>query len=1640
MTTDLQDKSKKLFSYLKELVQLRSGTIREIDTYESVMWLSNIPKESECFAQVWGVPRESKEDVWIEIRKPKLPSLPPPPASVRQWVSEAELGDYKKDRPQLVERILAEQSPNQDPAVPQEPRYLELKDFPAVLVAWDVYLKDKWKPWVADYIRAKAVQDAYTQLFEIYQSQKNLGEEYEVVIGFGLLSWQTPNHQTVKRHLITVQASISLDSNKGVLSVSVPAEGPRPMLEQDMLEAGERPPADHQIKIEEMLRCLADNVWDNSFIEKIARSWLHSAYAEGQYESTLAPRPAAATTPYVTYSPALILRKRTERGLLRVFIEILSQISAGGEIPPGITRTVQIVDDGPGRHEGGSEGHSVPEPQEIYFPLAANDEQLRIVEQVQTRQGVLVQGPPGTGKSHTIVNLICHLLATGQRVLVTSQTSRALRVLKDKMQREPASREIAPLCVSLLGDDNRAMKDLEESVQSITEKHHSWDESKNNRDIESFRKKLQQYRENLAGLHAKLRQLREKETYVIDLCGGQYRGTAQQIAQQMSSEKEKFNWIGDEITASTECPLKNQEALNWLALCRNMTPEKVTEISLTIPDLAKLPSPEQFIKSKESEADATAIHNKYKEYSSDSIYNKFLTCPRESRQQLAEAIDKLLTSHASILNLQKDWIERFTLDILSGRDGALHSLFDFSCKHLNGLHAKAAAADEHQLVLQKEFDRVTAIADLKEVIAHLKAGKSFGIPLLRPAPVRKAWYLIKSVKIDGIQCRSAGALSILLDCLETDEALSRVWTEWAAYSNKGNGNRAAQVRDLEDLCSPLEQLLKLGEMLDVSKGIVDSMRIIPQPAWHIIDEVKRYRLLLDAISAKEDYDEAAAIFDSVSQMLRALVARPGHHDVAEKGLLSVEARDEVSYGKVYSTLAQITQDRSSYDEFRGYEARLRACVPELTETILPYALDLGAHHIARMHPVGMGPNALDPVWDSRLASFEEAWGWARARAALEEINSEETIADIQEDIRNTQKKIEMTTGSLAAALSWKHCFARMLKADQEHLTAWKQAMKRIGKGTGKHAEKHRQEARKNMQGCRGAIPGWIMPLYKVAESITPAPGSYDVVIIDEASQAGPEAIFLQYVAKKIVVVGDDMQISPDSVGIPRQDVDLLRDKYLKDLPLPHIGALGVEETSFFHLAEILFGGRIVLKEHFRCMPEIIQFSNALCYRNTLLPLRHYPPNRLHPVLQARHIPTGYRQGNSTNPLNPPEADAVVEAVVGCCKNSEYNGKTFGVISLLGEAHAKYIERNLLNLIGPEEMEARRIVCGDAYAFQGDERDVIFLSLVAAPGETAMNAITSQKYERRFNVAASRARDQMWLFHTPSINDFRNREDLRYKLVQFFYSPKDQVEEMGGLNLDSLVRHAAKGDRGSQLPPTPFDSWFEVDVFLQASKKGYRVLPQHEMAGYRIDMVIEGAHGRLCVECDGDKWHGPEQYDADMRRQRVLERCGQKFWRIRGSEYYSDPEGTLTSLWTLLDDLGIYPVGYQPPAPVPVQSPQQVHVAAPAVHSAPNILYQSVVEPPKATSTEFKSQDIESGTSLERTHYLKAIMAVMPPDGRMSRVDAIRRAANVLRDQGLLHFERVRENGEIWLNFKSAIHSGIRRGMLDGDQRYIWRNV
>src|SRR2546427_12624831 len=95
----------------------------------------------------------------------------------------------------------------------------------------------------------------------------------------------------------------------------------------------------------------------------------------------------------------------------------------------------------------------------------ANPEQIRIARQLEEYGGVIVQGPPGTGKTHTIGNLIGHLLAQGKSILVTAQTAKALRVVRDKVPEV-----LQPLAVSVLGSDQNARRQLESSIGSITER------------------------------------------------------------------------------------------------------------------------------------------------------------------------------------------------------------------------------------------------------------------------------------------------------------------------------------------------------------------------------------------------------------------------------------------------------------------------------------------------------------------------------------------------------------------------------------------------------------------------------------------------------------------------------------------------------------------------------------------------------------------------------------------------------------------------------------------------------------------------------------------------------------------------------------------------------------------------------------------------------------------------------------------------------------------------------------------------------------------------------------------------------------------------------------------------------------------
>ncbi len=653
-----------------------------------------------------------------------------------------------------------------------------------------------------------------------------------------------------------------------------------------------------------------------------------------------------------------------------------------------------------------------------------------------------------------------------------------------------------------------------------------------------------------------------------------------------------------------------------------------------------------------------------------------------------------------------------------------------------------------------------------------------------------------------------------------------------------------------------------------------------EPVWADESQIERIasscRLALARIRKRLATEEIRSVEAPISRM----AAKGSAHPVTNDLLSAIRSHDIDRFALCANRIQELERQRQRLQKVDEDLSKLRLLLPQFTKSL--------------------EQTCNEPYWDERVQRIGGAWRWAQARYWIEEYIRQEDVPALAKRAKQIEDEINSVIAKLAALRAWSFCFSRLKEDHRRHMEAWQQSMRWLGKGTGKHAPRHRREAQAHLNACREAVPAWVMPLHRVWDTVYPIPSMFDVIIVDEASQCGVEALPLFYLGKKILIVGDDKQISPEAVGLPRDAVHRLMEEFLHDFQFK--SSFDIESSLFDH-GKLRYGTkRITLREHFRCMPEIIRFSNDLCYSDTpLIPLRQYGPNRL-PPLEHVFVEGGYREGSNSSATNPPEAKAIVQRIAQMCDDSRYDGKTMGVVVLQGEAQARLIENQLLERLGAQKMERRRLVCGNPYSFQGDERDIMFLSLVAASNER-IGPLTKAADERRFNVAASRARDQMILFHSVTCNDL-SVSCLRRRLHDFFENTKPQ--QIADIERDELERRAAQDNRCVVKPPAPFESWFEVDVALELLRRDFTVLSQYKVAGKRIDLVVEGGQARLGVECDGDNWHGADRYEDDMQRQRQLERCGWQFFRVRESAFYANKDDALARLWRVLEERGIFP--------------------------------------------------------------------------------------------------------------------------------------
>jgi len=508
-----------------------------------------------------------------------------------------------------------------------------------------------------------------------------------------------------------------------------------------------------------------------------------------------------------------------------------------------------------------------------------------------------------------------------------------------------------------------------------------------------------------------------------------------------------------------------------------------------------------------------------------------------------------------------------------------------------------------------------------------------------------------------------------------------------------------------------------------------------------------------------------------------------------------------------------------------------------------------------------------------------AWRWRQLESELEK-RLALSLPDIGKRIDEVRNEITTTTTRLVDRKAWLFQKRRLTQKERAALFGFANAKKQYGRGTGKKAARLLAEQRRTMSEARTAVPVWIMSIAKAVEVFDPNTSRFDVVIIDEASQSDVTSLVALFLGKAVLVVGDDEQVSPADVGQSVEGVQQLIDVFLQGIPNAQQFS---GDLSLYDIAKWSFGGTITLLEHFRSVPDIIRFSNVLSYQGKIKPLRELAGNIPRPSV-VEHRVDGFRTGD----VNEIEAKAIVTLVKACTEQPEYSSSSLGIISLLGDEQARYIDQLLFRVMDPDEITRRRIIAGSASQYQGDERDVMLLSMTYAGSSdgSPLPIMQQRLYKQRINVASSRARNQMWVIHSLNPTTDLRVGDLRRLLIEHTQDPRASL-------------------RAGAAAATRAESVFEVDVIKRLSSAGYHLLPQYEVGSYRIDIVVVGANAeRLAVECDGARFHGPAELERDMERQADLERMGWRFVRVRSTAFYRNADAAMRPVFERLESLGI----------------------------------------------------------------------------------------------------------------------------------------
>ncbi|MDP1612460.1 MAG: AAA domain-containing protein [Sulfuritalea sp.] len=1472
MSDIVKSKIRQLYQFLKEANQLRFRPVRVLSEQPKVVRLADMPNHPsmQLFRPVRTEDTQEVPDTLIRVRRPQLTKCPAPSLSLQEWL----LPNW--DDPTKQALYTASQNATNEEG---ETITIRFDDEPRRVDDFRIWSEQR-KAWIEPEMAARKAMSFFEVFYDIYSAIEKDGEELELLVADGHFLWQAVSSidgpVAIIHPILLKRVELRFDANIPEFTIH---ETDRESeiygsLFLDLTDVA--PGAIRNRKMELENAGYHPLGWDDT--EAFLKAFIQTVSPlNGEYLDEL-PREGPTATPRLYRDMVLVLRKRIA-GIANAVDAIIDDIEHQTVFPPALAQITGTVTEwensGLGDSGSGSSALAGEPPansfndDDILLAKEANDEQLQIIRRLEHKGSVIVQGPPGTGKTHTIGNLIGHLLAQGKSILVTAQTAKALRVVRDKVPEV-----LRPLAVSVLGSDQDARRQLESSISSITERL-------TGDTAESLLQKAQQFESERRKLLTQTKQLSHKlrealENEYREIVVGERHFTPSDAARSVSANRDDHSWIPSPVKLGAQVSISEQELVRLYALGTAHSAEEEQDARHPLPELAALPSERQF----------QVMVSEYQHLTTTDLTSG------ADRWQVADLGSESLEKVAADLAAEfSDDLRRQAwrpYAIVAGIHGRTER--EVWERLIANIEEAAEANARYALVLQHRPRLSDAMPVYRqrqvtvEICEHIDGGGKLGFLQLA---TRSEWrQLIKTTSVTAGQPNHRDHFDALGHLAELEHLRASLELPWNTMigeriqqplSALGTAPELAcralipEIRRCLDwhasVWVPLAARLKAeGIKLD------DLVASLPREASQISEYLVIERLaatilptLLEKEAGRRKLRECEAGFSHLANLATQVDPTSPDSGCIGRIIAAVRSRNPESYAGALEYARRLHAVKPLVAERDALAAKLALVAPGWAEQIT---------HRVPPHHEGTLPG-----------NVGMAWTWRQLQDTLAERDKLDAH-ELQRQIDRTRETLRRMTEWLIDAKAWGKQLERLQgnHSIRQALVGWLDTTKRLI--STRQIDRRQQllsEARRLMKKCADAVPVWIMPISIMAESFDPTTTRFDVVIIDEASQADLNALIPLYLGKQIIVVGDHEQVTPLGVGKGQAILENLRKSMLQDIPNSH---LFDNLSSIYDIGRQSFGDAIRLVEHFRCVPEIIAFSNQLSYEGKIKPLRESNSTDIKPACVGWRV-DGIREGDT----NKGEARRIIDTIKAMIQHPRYAHKSMGIISMLGEPQALLIQSMLHKEVPGVEIAKRRIQAGISGEFQGDERDIMFLSMVdSAATEGPLRTTGEGAFElikKRYNVAASRARDQMWVMHSFDPDMHLKTADIRLKLLQHV---RDPLASMRAYN--------------QEVGKT--ESPFERDVLKRLTDAGYQVKSQWQVGYFRIDMVVEGAGKRLAVECDGDRYHPMEKLAEDMERQSILERLGWQFVRIRGSAFFRNPELAMRPVFDRLGELGIPP--------------------------------------------------------------------------------------------------------------------------------------